>query len=112
MTRWSTKDLTGKLMESQTDDSGDVWDIVELPAILPSGKPVWPEYWDIKELEKTKASIPVANWNAQYMQTPTAEEGAMIKRDWWQNWTKKIPPPIPTIPDINPNIPPMIIDIK
>ena len=94
MTRWSTKDLTGKLMESQTDDSGDVWDIVELPAILPSGKPVWPEYWDIKELEKTKASIPVANWNAQYMQTPTAEEGAMIKRDWWQNWTKKDPPPI------------------
>ena len=94
MTRWSTKDLTGKLMESQTDDSGDVWDIVELPAILPSGKPVWPEYWDIKELKKTKASIPVANWNAQYMQQPTAEAGAMIKRDWWQNWTKKDPPPI------------------
>ena len=94
MTRWSTKDLTGKLMEAQTDDSGDVWDIVELPAILPSGKPVWPEYWDIKELEKTKASIPVANWNAQYMQQPTAEAGAMIKRDWWQDWTKKDPPPI------------------
>ena len=94
MTRWSTKDLTGKLMEAQTDDSGDVWDIVELPAILPSGKPVWPEYWNIKELEKTKASIPVANWNAQYMQQPTAEAGAMIKRDWWQDWTKKDPPPI------------------
>ena len=94
MTRWSTKDLTGKLMEAQTDDSGDVWDIVELPAILPSGKPVWPEYWNIKELEKTKASIPVANWNAQYMQQPTAEAGAMIKRDWWKDWTKKDPPPI------------------
>ena len=77
MTRWSTKDLTGKLMEAQTDDSGDVWDIVELPAILPSGKPVWPEYWDIKELKKTKASIPVANWNAQYMHLRPRKQGAI-----------------------------------
>ena len=94
MTRWSTKDLTGKLMQAMTDDSGDVWDIVELPAILPSGKPVWPEYWDIKELEKTRSSIPVSNWNAQYMQSPTAEEGAIIKREWWKNWKGKNPPPI------------------
>ena len=94
MTRWSTKDLTGKLMQAMTDDSGDVWDIVELPAILPSGKPVWPEYWDIKELEKTRSSIPVSNWNAQYMQSPTAEEGALIKREWWKNWKGKNPPPI------------------
>ena len=94
MTRWSTKDLTGKLMQAMTDDSGDVWDIVELPAILPSGKPVWPEYWDIKELEKTRSSIPVSNWNAQYMQSPTAEEGAIIKREWWKDWKGKNPPPI------------------
>ncbi len=94
MTRWSTKDLTGKLMQAMTDDSGDVWDVVELPAILPSGKPVWPEYWDIKELEKTRSSIPVSNWNAQYMQSPTAEEGAIIKREWWKNWKGKNPPPI------------------
>ena len=94
MTRWSTKDLTGQLMKAMTDESGDVWDIVELPAILPSGKSVWPEYWDIKELEKTKASIPVSNWNAQYMQQPTAEEGAIIKREWWMNWKGKNPPAI------------------
>ena len=94
MTRWSTKDLTGKLMQAMTDDSGDVWDVVELPAILPSGKPVWPEYWDIKELEKTRSSIPVSNWNAQYMQSPTAEEGAIIKREWWKDWKGKHPPPI------------------
>ena len=94
MTRWSTKDLTGKLMQAMTDDSGDVWDVVELPAILPSGKPVWPEYWDIKELEKTRSSIPVSNWNAQYMQSPTAEEGAIIKREWWKDWKGKTPPPI------------------
>tara|TARA_Y100000389_G_scaffold124880_1_gene122234 strand:+ start:1783 stop:3258 length:1476 start_codon:yes stop_codon:yes gene_type:complete len=94
MTRWSTKDLTGRLIQEMANEDGDAWDVVELPAILPNNTPVWPEYWDIKELEKTKASIPVSNWNAQYMQTPTAEEGAIIKREWWQNWEHKYPPAI------------------
>ena len=26
------------------------------------------------------------------MQQPTAEEGAIIKRDWWKNWEHKDPP--------------------
>jgi len=47
---------------------------------------VWPEYWELEELEKIKASIPIRNWSAQYMQEPTSEEGAIIKRDWWQPW--------------------------
>ena len=92
MTRWSTKDLTGRLIQEMANEDGDTWDVVELPAILPNNTPVWPEYWDIKELEKTKASIPVSNWNAQYMQQPTAEEGAIIKREWWKNWEHKYPP--------------------
>ena len=94
MTRWSTKDLTGQLIKSQGEEDSDQWEIVELPAILPSGKPVWPEYWTKEELTKTKSSIPVSNWNAQYMQQPTAEEGAIIKRDWWRNWEKEDPPQI------------------
>ena len=94
MTRWSTKDLTGQLIKAQGEEDSDQWEIVELPAILPSGKPVWPEYWTKEELTKTKSSIPVSNWNAQYMQQPTAEEGAIIKRDWWRNWEKKEPPQV------------------
>ena len=94
MTRWSTKDLTGQLIKAQGEDDSDQWEVVELPAILPSGKPVWPEYWTKEELTKTKSSIPVSNWNAQYMQQPTAEEGAIIKRDWWRNWEHKDPPRI------------------
>ena len=94
MTRWSTKDLTGQLIKAQGEDDSDQWEVVELPAILPSGKPVWPEYWTKEELIKTKSSIPVSNWNAQYMQKPTAEEGAIIKRDWWRNWEHKDPPQI------------------
>ena len=94
MTRWSTKDLTGQMIKAQGEEGSDEWEVIRLPAILPSNTPVWPEYWKLEELEKTKASIPVSNWNAQYQQEPTAEEGAIIKRDWWRNWEHKDPPEI------------------
>ncbi len=94
MTRWSTKDVTGQLLKAQSEEGSDQWEVVELPALLPDGKPVWPEYWTSEELLKTKASIPVSNWNAQYMQQPTGDEGALIKREWWKDWTAKHPPPL------------------
>ena len=94
MTRWSTKDLTGQMIRAQGQEGSDEWEVVRLPAIMPNNKPTWPEYWKLEELEKTKASIPVGNWNAQYQQEPTAEEGALIKRDWWRNWEEKDPPKI------------------
>ena len=89
MTRWSTKDLTGALVASQKEVKADKWHVVEFPALLEheSGiKPVWPEYWKLDELEKVKAALPVAKWNAQWMQEPTSEEGAILKREWWRIW--------------------------
>ena len=93
MTRWSIRDLTAKVLAKQSDKGADQWEIVEFPAIMPSGNPLWPEYWSLDELESVKASIPMGKWNAQYMQNPTAEEGAIIKREWWKVWDKKDPPP-------------------
>ena len=43
-------------------------------------------------LARTKASMPLFQWNAQYQQQPTAEEAAIIKREWWQVWKKDTPP--------------------
>ena len=89
MTRWSTKDLTAKLLKQQKEVKGDQWDVVEFPAILdhgPKPEPVWPQYWKLDELEKVKATLPVGKWNAQWMQRPTSEEGALIKREWWKVW--------------------------
>jgi predicted phage terminase large subunit-like protein len=94
MTRWSTKDLTGILLKQQGDVKADEWELVEFPAILPDKKPVWPEYWKIDELEKVQATLPVAKWNAQWMQKPTSEEGALIKREWWQKWDRDWVPPL------------------
>ena len=92
MTRWNTKDLTGKLLNAQRETKADQWEIIEFPAIMPSGKPVWPEYWDKEELEGVKASLSLQKWNSQWMQNPTSEEGALIKREWWNNWEGEVPP--------------------
>ena len=88
MTRWNTKDLTGILLKNQSEPKSDQWDLVEFPAIMPSGDPVWPGYWKLEELESVKASLSLGKWNAQWMQNPTSEEGAIIKREWWQHWDK------------------------
>ena len=85
MTRWSTKDLTGALVANQKEAKSDQWHVVEFPAIMDNG-PVWPEYWKLDELEKVKAALPVTKWNAQWMQQPTSEEGAILKREWWQEY--------------------------
>ena len=98
MTRWSTRDLTGKIIKSVTQKEGvDEWEVIELPAIMPSGQPLWPEFWPIDQLESLKAELPVSKWSAQYQQNPTSEEGALIKREWWQDWDRPSPPPCEAI---------------
>ena len=94
MTRWNTKDLTGALLRATGDIKSDKWDLIEFPAILPSGKAVWPEFWNLEELEGVKSSISLQKWNAQWMQNPTSEEGAIIKREWWRKWDKDYIPPL------------------
>ena len=91
MTRWAEDDLTGRLLKAQKEPKADKWKQISFPAIMPSGEPVWPEYWSFDELEKVKASLTIRNWSAQYMQEPTSEEGAIIKRDWWQVWKGGLP---------------------
>jgi len=89
MTRWSTKDLTGKLLNAQSEPKADQWEVIEFPAILPSNTPVWSNYWKLEELEGVKASLSEGKWQAQWQQNPTSEEGSIIKREWWKEWKQK-----------------------
>ena len=92
-TRWSKKDLTGRLLGAQARDiMADQWDIVEFPAILPSGEPLWHEFWKKEELLKVKASLSPGKWNAQWQQDPTSDDIAMVKREWWQLWEREDTP--------------------
>ena len=95
MTRWSLKDLTGKLIKAQASDvMSDQWDVIEFPAILPSDNILWPEFWKKDELLRVKASLSLSKWNAQWQQNPTAEEGAIIKKEWWNKWEDETIPPV------------------
>ena len=116
-TRWHLNDLTGRVTADMTKNTdSDQYDVVEFPAILEverdveetttdaSGrtrttvttqivqKPLWPEFFDLPALLRTKASMPVFQWNAQFQQNPTSEEASVVKREWWQWWEKEKPP--------------------
>ncbi len=102
-TRWHLDDLTGRVTRDMAQNTlADKYEIVEFPAILDTPdpkkanktveKPLWPEFFDLEALYRTKASMPLFQWNAQYQQTPTAEEAAIVKREWWNEWTEEDPP--------------------
>jgi predicted phage terminase large subunit-like protein len=92
MTRWSKRDLTGQILKNSDKDGVDQWEVIDFPAIMPNGNPLWPGFWSKTALEALKAELPVSKWEAQYQQNPTSEEGAIIKREHWMIWDKKQPP--------------------
>jgi predicted phage terminase large subunit-like protein len=96
-TRWHQNDLTGRVTgDMGKNEDADQYEVVEFPAIFNQGtdneKPLWPEFFDLKALYRTKASMPTFQWNAQYQQNPTSEEASVVKREWWNIWEKEDPP--------------------
>jgi predicted phage terminase large subunit-like protein len=93
MTRWGKRDLTGRVIQSMVEKDGDEWEVIEFPAILPSEKPLWPEFWSMEELVKLRNVLPLSKWQAQYQQNPTSEQGAIVKREGWKIWEGDRAPP-------------------
>jgi len=96
-TRWAKNDLIGRLLdESVKNPESDQWEYIEFPAIINEGsdneKSLWPEQWSIEALRRTRASMPTFQWQAQYQQSPTSQQGALIKKEWWRTWKKEDPP--------------------
>jgi predicted phage terminase large subunit-like protein len=116
-TRWHMDDLTGRLTRDMAQNElADKYEVVEFPAIFEIEKEVeeradpeepnsplvtrtkviekalWPEFYDLNALHRTKASMPLFQWNAQYQQNPTAEEASVVKREWWNIWPNEDPP--------------------
>jgi len=92
MTRWAARDLTGQVVKSAAQRSGEEWEVIEFPAILPSGNPLWPQFWSLEELVALREELPNSKWQAQYQQNPIGNESAIVKRDWWKWWEKDDPP--------------------
>ena len=92
MTRWAQRDLTGQVIKASAARGGEEWEVIEFPAILPSGNPLWPEFWSLNELSALKEELPNSKWQAQYQQNPVGNESAIVKRDWWKWWQGDRPP--------------------
>lgn len=92
MTRWSLRDLSAQVLKAAAQRGGDEWEVIEFPAILPSGNPLWPEFWSMSELDALRTELPNSKWMAQYQQNPTGDQSAIVKREWWQTWDRDKPP--------------------
>lgn len=97
-TRWHQDDLTGRVIRDMVqNEEADQYEKVEFPAIFNENsseeRALWPEQYTLEALRRTKASMPVFQWNAQYQQNPTAEEASVVKREWWNIWKQESPPP-------------------
>ena len=98
MTRWHYWDLAGWLLDEIKHEN---WHYLCLPAEAEEdddpigrmyGDPLWPEKFDSQRLAVTKMTIGTREWNSQYQQRPTPEEGGMINLDWfgrysWREWS-------------------------
>ncbi len=89
-TRWHSADLAGWLLQEHADEN---WHVVSLPAIAETdetfrkaGEALWPERFSLETLEKIRSGIGGAAWASLYQQRPSAAEGAIFRREWWQTY--------------------------
>lgn len=82
MQRLAKDDLTGYLLEHEKDN----WDFVSLPAINEDGESIFPELLPIEFL-KQEERINNFTFQAQYMQSPIALGGNIIKTQWFKTYS-------------------------
>jgi predicted phage terminase large subunit-like protein len=92
MTRWSLRDLTGQVLKAAAARGGEEWEVIEFPAILPSGNPYGLSFGSEKNFLALREELPNSKWQAQYQQNPVGNESAIVKRDWWRWWEEERPP--------------------
>jgi predicted phage terminase large subunit-like protein len=87
-TRWHEDDLSGRLLAAQANGA-DQWDVLELPAVLSTGKALWPQKYPLTKLDAIKAAIGDRDWSALYQQQPRPDEGLFYKREWFRWYDEK-----------------------
>lgn len=88
MTRWHESDLAGRILESEDAPN---WTVVSLPALAEDNDPLgrapgaalWPARFDEVDLERIRTVLGTQSFTALYQQRPTALEGGLFKRAWF-----------------------------
>ena len=79
--RMHEDDLSGQLLAQQAA-GGDIWEVVELPAISEKNEALWPEAYPIDALHRIRQNTPARFFSALYQQRPTPDEGDYFHVDW------------------------------
>lgn len=95
-TRWHEDDLAGWILREQSHEG---WTILNFPALAEpgdimgrmEGDALWPEKYPVESLADIKKAVGSREWESLYQQRPSAREGAIFKREWWQYW-RGLPP--------------------
>lgn len=91
-TRWHHDDIAGRILARTLEDDRHPWEVLCLPAIAEPGDPLgraegealWPERFDLAELEDKRRVEGSYGFNALYQQRPTPRDGGMFKRQWFE----------------------------
>ena len=102
-TRWHEDDIAGRLLEREADE----WEVVAIPCLKEETSPLkeaveindprqvdealWEQKHSAKRIKKIRQFSPIT-FNSLYQQRPTAQEGNMMKIDWFE-----------TVVNFNPN---------
>jgi hypothetical protein len=82
-TRWHEEDLAGVLMR----DEPGTWHVVHFKAIecehTDHEQSLWPEWWSLDELRRTRKEVYPRVWAALYQGEPQTEVGGYCRRDWY-----------------------------
>jgi len=84
-TRWHEDDLSGWLLAEHKHEG---WECLDLPAIGLDGKALWPEQYDVADLEKIRIAIGARDWSALYQQKPVPDTGDYFKAEWLKPYDK------------------------
>lgn len=87
-TRWHDDDLIGWVLREHAHEN---WEVIDFPAIDDEGRALWPDRFSADWLLRRKRALPTRDWDALYQQRPQTEEGAIIKRGYWQPWCEAPP---------------------
>lgn len=94
-TRWHEDDLAGRILSEESDE----WEVIAIPCLKESTKPLneaididdpreidealWEEKHSAQEIRKRREHNPTT-FNSLYQQRPTAQDGNIFKRDWFE----------------------------
>jgi len=91
LTRWHTDDLAGRLLQKMKDGEGEDWEVVRFPAVAlhdeehrKTGDALWPEKYNLDDLDRIKIAVGAYDWSALYQQEPVTSETLEFKQEYWQ----------------------------